>query len=64
MMKKTATWIKYTFKDGYTEEVRGGYGRSELAAEERRHGKVKNIEVERVFMPPKAVSVYSGLKRR
>lgn len=55
MMKKTATWIRYTFKDGYTEEVRGGYGRSELAAEERRHGECISIKAERVFMPPKAV---------
>ncbi|MBQ2427754.1 MAG: hypothetical protein II264_04620 [Ruminococcus sp.] len=54
-MMKGTVWKRYTFEDGYTEDVRGGYERSELAAEERRHGKVKTIEAERVFMPPKAV---------
>lgn len=56
-MKKTATWKRYTYEDGYCEDVRGGLERSELAAEERRHGKCLSIEVERVFMPAKAVRV-------
>lgn len=52
---KKVTWKKYTFADGYSVDVRGGLGKTELAYEERRHGKCLSVKVEQILMPTKAV---------
>lgn len=52
---KKVLWKNYTFADGYRIDVRGGFGKTELAAEERRHGKCLSVTTDLILWPAKAV---------